>query len=185
VNKNNELQETINFISSISEMRFKNTHNAIKFMIKKSDKIKYCDSKIAIYVAISEDYCLISDYKNSRKYCMMAIMLSKKDPVIIGKLSDLYNISEENFKSYLICKIALSKARKEGNFVRQMTFSLIRSILSCKRYDEIENLIDFVINYVPPRGSIDVGYERDFIGEMKRVPLLEELAEKYERVAVG
>lgn len=180
-----EYKKIEKFISSLAKDRFYKTESTIKIMQNKMKEVVENRSKLLISTSIYSCFILMNDLSNAKKYAIMSILISHKDPIYIDTLGNYYLYFEKNYKkSYLISKIALSKANKDGNFIRQMAFSHLRSLLRLKMFSDIISLLDHLREFKPTTGSIDVRFEVDFLPEMREIPELREACERYEAVVL-
>jgi len=147
-------------------------------------KTEGLDEKLYILSRLASEFQLLRRPKEAEGAIKDQIALDPNKPESWLLLATLYFRYTEDLPSALSAvEVAIEKAAKEGNFVRQAHAERIRIALATKNYEIVESSLMTLIEYVPKPGSIDVELEYDFLPRIPDRGVRNDLIEKYRTLA--
>jgi tetratricopeptide (TPR) repeat protein len=144
------------------------------------------DEKLYILSRLASEYQLLNRLEAAEDAIRKQIDLDPNKPEAWLQLAThYYRYMHDLPKALSIVEVAVERAEREGNFVRQVYAERIRIALEMKNYQLVENSLAKLIEYTPKPGSIDVELESDFL---PRIPAINsgvrtDLIENYRRLA--
>lgn len=172
-------------ISQISDIKRKDPKADVSDIIKDALETRQDKEEImGLLSLLASEYHLFNKLDEAEKVINERIALEPNLPDGWLSLAGHFHYYVHDLpKAYSIIEVAVEKALKDGNFVRQAYCMRIRIALDMKNYKAIEDSLGKLIKYHPKPGSIDVNYEDDFV---KRIPMGEinsNILEEYKKLS--
>jgi tetratricopeptide (TPR) repeat protein len=142
------------------------------------------EEKLYILSRLASEYQLLGKLEAAEDAIKKQINLAPDNPEAWLQLaSHYYGLVHDLPKALSTVEVAVEKAAREGNFVRQAHAERIRIALEMKNYQVVENSLAKLIEYSPRPGSIDVELESDFLPRIPASGVRNDLVENYKKLA--
>jgi tetratricopeptide (TPR) repeat protein len=142
------------------------------------------DEKLYILSRLASECQLLGKLEAAEDAIKKQIDLDSGNPEAWLQLAaHYYRYAHDLPKSLSTVEVAVEKAAREGNFVRQAHAERIRIALETKNYQVVENSLAKLIEYTPKPGSIDVELESDFLPRIPASAVRNDLVESYKKLA--
>lgn len=142
------------------------------------------DEKLFILSTLASEYQLLGKLEAAEDAIKKRIDLDPDKPEAWLQLaSHYYGVVHDLPKALSTVEVAVEKAAREGNFVRQAHAERIRIALETKNYSVVESSLAKLIEYTPKPGSIDVELESDFLPRIPASGVRNDLVENYKKLA--
>jgi histidine ammonia-lyase len=141
------------------------------------------EEKLYILSRLASEHQLLGKLEAAEDAIKTQINLAPDNPEAWLQLASHYfSFAHDLPRALSTVEVAVEKAAREGNFVRQAHAERTRIALEMKNYQVVESSLAKLIEHSPKPGSIDVELESDFLPRIPAGDVRNDLVENYKRL---